>query len=769
MTGTFTTKAQADRNTQEHVLQEPVHEAWMLSEDPLHASYSQEIDGTRSVLGNQQNSTTGELDDSKTETEQNALAMLGLGDEQEEPPRPSHIIDLKRLILGVWQRKLMVVGIASVITLLFLLAAIFLVSKTWTSSSVLIKREQVDQFQIGGGNTPFELQNYSFQTMLDTLKLPSLLQIALERSKVEAKTTQFSSAIGLSKGKTSNLFQIKVTWDDPVVAATLTNNLVTVFIENNRTMRRQEASSIFNYYQAQLTEVERNAENLDRQIQDFQRDNNVINFDKQTEVALRKIGDLEIEYRSLMAELNEIKRNEGALSDLIQETPEMTIQTTLYTNPLKKQLSALEWELKQALGRYTEENPKVIDLLDRIASLKAVIANGGDEDTPENVYAINPVRETLLLKQLDNRDVISIKAALARSMKESLDDNRARLESLTKNYRTYSVLVQERDSLTDLLNNLRNRVEEARIFMQGDNSDFDLIEGALPPSESNPTVKKLIAIAGAVLGGGFGIFVALLLEFIDPRVKTRREVIGLTCSDRVYEIHSLPEGNDGRAQFDQPDSDIALIIRRILNNLESELSIKQQQLLPITSVERVVGRSSLAWNLGVVSNHKEHSTLLVDADLSASAGTRSIDNADAQQCEGVGLAEYLTNELALDQLAQIENAAYLHTVSAGQNEVGRNAILKLSSGRMRMLLQAMGQQQRVILDLPPVSRYEPVFELLSKVGHTILVVRSGQTKKADLKQFAERAERAGIEILAVVLTDVAPDLSNEADQFSLTD
>lgn len=688
-------------------------------------------------------------------------AMLENGDDEEEKPSA---LDIRRLLVGVWKRKLLVVATTILMTMIFVAIALFLVNKNWTSKSVLIKKAQIDQFQVGGGSYPYEPQNYSFETMLGTLKLPTVLQTAMNRSGIDVLPRVFASQIKLSRDKSSNLFSISVTWDEPQLATTLTNNLVTAFIDYNRAMRRDEAAEVYDYYAVKLDEVESKATILDKQIQEYRRENKVINFDRQTEAALRKIADLQVEYRAGAAELSEIKLTDANLEQLIADTPEMTIQTTLYRNPLKKKRSELEWSLQQIRGRYTDENPKVKDLLDQIASIDKVIAEGGDQDTPENVYAINPVRAELLMKQLENRDKISIKSALVTSLKQSLEEAQTELRDLTESQQAFTALFEERESMTDLLNNLRNRVEEAGIIMQSNQSDFEIVEMAELPLESDPSPRKLIAVAGVILGGGLGLFIALLLEFIDPRVRTRKEVIGLLNNDNVFEVQRLPESLDTRTDPLAPDSELASLMRRYLNNIESDPNISLPAVVSITGLDRQAGVSTLAFNLAVSSATKDINTLLIDGDLSNYAGDRSIPS------QNQGLAECLSGNGTPRALStECSDLNTLSFLSAGLPEnLSRNAVLRLSSSRMQEILNAASKiRKRLIIDLPPVSKYESVFELIHILKSTVLVIRSGSTKKRDIKEFATRAEKAGINIAATFLIDVDKDYSTEQAQFTL--
>lgn len=695
---------------------------------------------------------------------ENSIPLGLLGDEPAEEEKAS-AIDIKRLAIGIWNRKWLVIGVSGVIAALALSLAIFGVSKTWTARSVLIKKEKLDQFQVGNGLNPYRPQQYSFETMLGTLKLPTVLDRTLARSGVDTLSRILAAQVRVARNRDSNLFEIFVEWDSPELAATLTNNLAAVFIDYNRAMRADEAKQAYQYFSKKLEEVQSKASSLDQQIQAYRKEKNIIDIQKQGEAWIQNINDLEIEERAMAAELEELKKTKQKLRELFDSEPEMKISSTLYRNPLKVKKASLELQLEEIRGRYTDENPKVLDLLDQISSIEQLIAEGGDSDTPENTYRENPLRASLQLKMLEHDDNLSLKGALLDSVSNSLKEARAKLKEFTDTREKFNSLVDERESMSALLNDLRNRVEEVSVVMQGTQSDIEVIEPAIPPTESNPTTKRLIAIAGVVLGGGAGLLIALLLEYFDPRIRTRKEAIGLTQAAHVFEIQQLKNYSDYQCALANPDAEMALLIRRIINELETSGVKGLPKVIPVTSIDSDVGRSSFAHSLSIVSAQKSVRTLAVDADLSAKQSGRYFINTSS---ELKGLADLLSGQATLTECLQATASRNLKYIPAGSDQNrGRKGLLRISGAAMHKLLVTLKSSgSRVVLDLPPAGEYEQVFELLQKLGSVILVVRSGQTSRPKLRAFCERLDRAGIELTAVILTDVPEIYAEQANQFT---
>ena len=60
-------------------------------------------------------------------------------------------IDIRRLLLGCWRRRIMVGGIAAAFILVFGIVAFTTIENEWTAVATLIKRDTSDEFAIGGG------------------------------------------------------------------------------------------------------------------------------------------------------------------------------------------------------------------------------------------------------------------------------------------------------------------------------------------------------------------------------------------------------------------------------------------------------------------------------------------------------------------------------------------------------------------------------------------------------------------------------------------
>jgi uncharacterized protein involved in exopolysaccharide biosynthesis len=150
-----------------------------------------------------------------------------------------------------------------------------------------------------------------------------------------------------------------------------------------------------------------------------------------------------------------------------------------------------------------------------------MIDESKDEGAPENLYSANAKLVDLQDRQRDLKAEVRIRDAQIAALSQTVQRTRTKLADLTEAEKDFQLLKQRLTSAENLESNLVGRVEEAKVVMLRDEAAFELFETARPPTERVPSPKKLIAIAGVVLGGMSGLFVVLVLELMDPLVRTR--------------------------------------------------------------------------------------------------------------------------------------------------------------------------------------------------------------------------------------------------------
>lgn len=701
----------------------------------------------------------------------------GMGGEEAEPPKGPGL-DIERLARGILKRWWLAAGIAAVISGLFLVIAVTQVKPSWQAVAALMLHSRQDQFSLGSA-IPLELQSYNLKTLLDTVKLPSSLQAVIDGLQLDATLRALSPAIGVNVGKESNIFQITAIWDNPVIAAGIANTVAELLVQRSRDLRRKDALGAFGNYSAQLESAREEFRAVTAEMRAFKSAHQVSDFNAETQVLLGSLSRLDVDLNTKIAEVEAFKEALVEIESAVKGEPEMVVTSSVYRNPLKTRLTDYEWQLQEARSRYTEQNPKVIKLQTRVDVLKQMIAESKDEGAPENLYSANTKLTGLQDRQRELTSDIRVREAQIVALTETIEQSRTKLADLTSAEKDFQLIQTRMTSAENLVGSLVGRVDEAAVMVQRNEASLELFERALPPTEAMPSSKKLIAIAGVVLGGGLGLGVALLLELLDPRLRTRRDALGTPGIELVWELQHIPA--DARALVDpqRPADPIAAIFRRLINELDAKLEPDDWRCLGVISADPEAGRTRIATNLALVLAMKEYPTTLVDADLRNLAGTRPSELL-RRPADQAGLAQALDGESPVATLLSATSSPDLVLLAAGvarddsvpesESVSGRepdqprvdgldHRLARLGSRQFRAVLDALNQSGRnLVYDLPPVGALETVLEAAVSLGNLIVVARSGRTTRGQLRETVELLEERGARVRGILVTDIPIDL-----------
>jgi Mrp family chromosome partitioning ATPase len=306
-------------------------------------------------------------------------------------------------------------------------------------------------------------------------------------------------------------------------------------------------------------------------------------------------------------------------------------------------------------------------------------------------------------------------------------------------------------------------VDEARVIMLRNEASLELLEAASPPLDPLPSGRKLVVAAGAVFGTGAGLFAALALTFFDPVVRSRKDLMYLMGSELVWEFQRIPVGQRPLIDTWAPAEPVATLFRRLVNDFDAVLEGGDWRRLAVTSIEAGAGRSLVAANLAQALALKERRVILVDADLRTTAGVRPSDLFELSH-DRTGLWEMLNTGMSADTLLVPAQTGGLRVLGPGvlpavEEKTDDELLVKLGSRQLSAIIADLEDfGDHVLYDLPPLTTQETVLEAAAAVGNLLIVVRSGQTRRAELSEIVALLKDRGINVCAALLTDVPADM-----------
>jgi uncharacterized protein involved in exopolysaccharide biosynthesis/Mrp family chromosome partitioning ATPase len=676
-------------------------------------------------------------------------------------PEASIKVDVKRLIWGIWQQRLMIAGVTAATAILALMLALSMLQTTWTGRTTLLKKEQQDEFRVGRYGLPFKTQDYAFKTLLDTLMLPGTLESAMQQAGINMPSYELARLVDVHVGKESKAFTISVQWSDPVMAKALTNSLADVFIERNKNMRRQEIQSSLNSYRDRLASADAGSAQQADALLTFEASNDISDIKTQLMVLLEKRQQLEVDLRSLDGDRFAAAEQGRRLLTQIDGEPNMIVQTSYFVNPLQKKLSQMQWELTQSQGRYTDDNPKVKDLMLRITKIQAMVDSGKDTNTPSETFAHNPVKQELTITHYESQaELLRLETRVER-LSAMLIELTERINDLTRQRKSHEALSLKKTSAQGLQNDLRQRVDSLTVLLLGQVGDFELLERAGQPDQPERSVRIILVIGLTLLGALTAVAIALLVELFTPRIRTLKDLELCSGISLICEVNNADQP---RVNLDAAVSPIAGQFRRFSNDLQQATHQRQ---LAFFSAESQAGTTTTAINCALGIHMKGESISLVDADLRMTSQPIDIQHPNVVQQRS--LSGWLTHGPQTTSApvppALCPNSGYLKITPArmpGDRQPMPEDVLMIGGRAMSdTRVQLETHQDWTFYNLPAVGEQEAGFEALQQIGAAVLVVRSGQTRKAELSALLARLHRHDITVVAAVLCDVPDALMSD--------
>ena len=199
---------------------------------------------------------------------------------------------------------------------------------------------------------------------------------------------------------------------------------------------------------------------------------------------------------------------------------------------------------------------------------------------------------------------------------------------------------------------------------------------------------------------------------------------------------------------ERPFSPISEEYRAIRTNIEFSIIDRELRTLICTSPNPSEGKSTTIANLAFAFAQQDKSVLLVDADLRKPTVHTRFHLRNHR-----GLTNVLVEKLNFEDVIMQAGNEKLWILTAGMKTP--NPAELLGSNAMKEFIEvALNKFDLILFDTPPLLAVSDARILGNACDGTLLVVRSGSTKKEALVRSKELLDRAQVPIIGTVLNDL---------------
>lgn len=270
----------------------------------------------------------------------------------------------------------------------------------------------------------------------------------------------------------------------------------------------------------------------------------------------------------------------------------------------------------------------------------------------------------------------------------------------------------------------------------------------VPPRPVVPKKKQNLAI-GILIGGLLGVGLAFLRDVLDNTVKDRDDLERITGAGVV----GIVPFDKGRREhpaivFENDNSPAAESFRKLRTNLQFLSVDNPPRLIVVTSSVPNEGKSTTAINIALALAEAEHNVLLVDGDMRRPSLNKYLDVVGS-----VGFSSVLSGGACLEEVIQDTKFPRLSVLAAGAIPPNPSELLG-SLAAQKLLGELRAKFDYVIIDSPPLLAVTDGAILATESDGTIVLVRSGETKRDQLTHAIGILKDVGATILGSVLTMV---------------
>ena len=548
----------------------------------------------------------------------------------------------------------------------------------------------------------------------------------------------------------SRLITVSVAANNAAEAAQLTNTLVDLFIARDFKAREDTIAQ----WQRQLDDIKKRMDDSNHALTAFENakgfsaiGDNGNTFSERVVDLSKQLMQAQSDRIQLQAYLDKLDSSPGAPA---QPTSLPQISSDPVVQNLTTKLAENKGQLAETLAVYGPNHPNAKKLQNQVNEIQAQLdaQRSAIFSNLQTTYTASKAREGLLQSQM---------AGATKQMGVLAQ---------------YEALKKEADANTQIYAVLYQRVKEVAIAAETKSSSIRIIDRALVlnrPTKPKRVQNELVGAAAGLVGG---LALALLLQFLDTKIRTPEDIKKYLGAESVsvipvigkgggrygvgpFGMRSLPGTAEASAAFllDRPNSPEAEALRGIYTavRLSWRNSGGAARVLMIASALPGEGKTMLSVNLALaLAQHG--STCIVDADLRKRGVASSLGVSGAR-----GLGDVLAGSVDLDEAFVPHGSVTNLTVLAGGAPQGEPGTL-ISSNAMVDLVGKLRQRfEYVVIDSPPILAVADARSLAALADGILMVGRSGVTTRENMKRAVEMLrEVRSAPVLEYVLNAAKP-------------
>lgn len=558
---------------------------------------------------------------------------------------------------------------------------------------------------------------------------------------------------------------------DAEKAAAIVNTLMQGMVEQSRQFNTEQLNRIVQNLNQILPKVDRELRTAEQKLQQYVQKEGTAIQAAESGSLLEAVTRSQNQQRELRLQVTGVDAQIQSLQSRLGLTPdEAYASSALSADPIIADLRIKIYQAeqqKQLLAKTLRpDHPSMTELQNQLDSYDRLLQSRVTEVIGGSKIAA-PLRGAGAIRQASSldpaRQTLATTLVTLQTQRETLQQQLANLvqaeQELRREYASVPNKQLEQQRLQQQVtlkqtfyDQIQARLADAKLAQEETVGSLLVVQPAQTELVPQPSLNSFVIL---LVGSGVGLLVGaglvLLLGSLDSTFYTLEDIQAALRQEEVPVLGVLPILPDEDEQIPVLDAAVSPYLEfyeRLRSTLRRVGGGKALKVMLLTSTVGEEGKSVTAYNLAIASARAGKRTLLLEADLRSPSEAQALKIAVDPESIMEPLRYYGNLSDCIRLVPEIENL-YL-VPSAGPQ---RHAAAILESSEMRRLLEdARGRFDLVILDAPSLNRCNDALLLEPYTDGIALVTRPGYTEEGLLNETVrEFVESQQIRFLGAII------------------
>lgn len=427
-------------------------------------------------------------------------------------------IDLKKLFSLICEKKVIVIAIIVLCTVIATIVAFVLPKYYQSTTLVRVKSGSSSMsgyaamaagfgIDIGGGSSG------SPESYIELMKSREVLEPIITELDLPEETKEKMTAASFAKSnleitniKKTELITITAYGKTPEEAQMISQGVADNFLALMTKLNKEDNSSVLKFLDERMKIAKEEMETAENKLQAYQQEHKIYAPDAQTKSIIDSLNTYDNSIAQLQAqsEGNSAKLA-GVTSQLEQQNAsllEYNVSDNTNIGNIRESIVNKRVELVGLQQQFTDEHPDVIKAKEELNSLEKSLSDEIAKAVNSQSVTLSPVQASLLKDKISTEVQISVNNASLEALKEKQVEAQESIATLSADSVEYMRLSREANITGQVYTSLVQNYEQTRIQEAKDSMDIQIIDAADLPKEDMPAKpnKKLIVAIGFILG-----------------------------------------------------------------------------------------------------------------------------------------------------------------------------------------------------------------------------------------------------------------------------